>query len=217
MRKMFRFVIATVFLGVVPALIATDVSAQQPKRPATPPATRPATRPAPRAATTPKLNKNTVVFIGGYFYDPSFGKKPWWTPAQYLFQYEPNFDQRAVVRLTVTPPNTEVYVDGFFAGVVEDFTGGFLDGLPLTAGSHEIVLHLDGYTTVTQWNYFSTGAPFELHSTMQALKEKEASADPKLAPKLPAPPEGSYLAPRGAASVQAEGAPGAETGRRGTR
>src|SRR5262245_40453536 len=136
MRHMFRFVIATVFLGAVSTLIATDASAQQP--PAQQPR-RPATTRPRAATTTPKLNKHAVVFIGGYFYDPNFGAKPWWTPEQYLFQYEPVFEKRAVIRLAATPTDAAVYVDGFYAGVVEDFSG-FLDGLPVTPGPHEVVL-----------------------------------------------------------------------------
>ncbi len=38
---------------------------------------RPAPRPAPRVVPRP-TSRGSIVFIGGYFYDPFFGPYPWW-------------------------------------------------------------------------------------------------------------------------------------------
>jgi hypothetical protein len=65
------------------------------------------------------------VFIGGYFYDPFYGPYPWWPRTAYPYWYFPVYDKRAEVRLRVEPEEAEdaaVYVDGFYAGVVDDFT-----------------------------------------------------------------------------------------------
>ena len=78
------------------------------------------------------------VFIGGYFYDPFFGPYPWWPRTAYPYWYFPVFDNRAEVLLRVQPKEAEdaaVYVDGFYAGIVDDFNGVF-QSLPLTAGAH---------------------------------------------------------------------------------
>lgn len=69
------------------------------------------------------------VFIGGYFYDPFYGPYPWWPRTAYPYWYFPVYDNRAEVLLRVEPKEAEdaaVYVDGFYAGVVDDFNGVFL-------------------------------------------------------------------------------------------
>jgi len=73
------------------------------------------------------------VFVGGYFYDPMFGPYPWWSRTTYPYWYFPVYDRRADVRIQVTPKEAGVYVDGFYAGVVDDFDGVF-QTLPLPPG-----------------------------------------------------------------------------------
>ena len=53
----------------------------------------------------------------------------------------------ASVRLDVKPKEAEVYVDGYYAGMVDDFDGTF-QRLRVEPGEHEIELWLDGYRTV---------------------------------------------------------------------
>src|ERR1035437_4172470 len=65
------------------------------------------------------------VFIGGYFYDPYFGPYPWWGPGAYPYPYSPVYDTAAQVHLKVTPRDAAVYVDGYYAGIVDDFDGLF--------------------------------------------------------------------------------------------
>jgi hypothetical protein len=136
------------------------------------------------------------VFIGGYFYDPFFGPYPWWPRAAYPW-YVPVYDLRADVRLKVEPEPAEdaaVYVDGFYAGVVDDFDGVF-QSLPLTPGGHTIVLYLEGYRTVHRNFYLSPGSSLSVRATMERLPEGETSELPEVAPPVPAPPPGTYRAP----------------------
>ena len=137
------------------------------------------------------------VFIGGYFYDPFFGPYPWWPRAAYGHWYAPVFDTRADVRLHVRPDEAKraaVYVDGFYAGIVEDFDGVF-QGLPLTPGGHRIVLYLEGYRTVTQHIYLGPGTSFQLRATLERLPVGEGSQPPDIAPPVPPPPAGTYRPP----------------------
>src|SRR3982074_77057 len=60
-----------------------------------------------------------VVFVGGYFYDPFFGPYPWWGPGAYSYPYFPVYDDRAQVRVLVTPKEAAVYVDGSHARFAE--------------------------------------------------------------------------------------------------
>jgi hypothetical protein len=103
-----------------------------------------------------------VVFVGGYFYDPHFGPYPWWGPGVYPHWYVPAYGVRASVRVIATPKEAAVYVDGFYAGIVDDFDGVF-QSLPLPPGGHEITLYEPGYRTVSQRVYLSPGSTFKLH------------------------------------------------------
>lgn len=137
------------------------------------------------------------VFIGGYFYDPFFGPYPWWQRTAYPYWYFPVYDNRADVRLRVEPEEAEgaaVYVDGFYAGIVDDFNGVF-QSLPLTPGGHTIVVYLESYRTVSHNIYLRPASSFKLRATMERLPAGETSERPELAPPLPAPPAGSYRAP----------------------
>jgi hypothetical protein len=137
------------------------------------------------------------VFIGGYFYDPFYGPYPWWPRTAYPYWYFPIYDNRADVRLQVEPEEAEeaaVYVDGFYAGVVDDFNGVF-QSLPLTPGGHTIVLYLEGYRTVRHNFYLSPGASFKLRATMERLRVGEKSEPPEVAQPVPAPPTGTYRMP----------------------
>jgi len=137
------------------------------------------------------------IFIGGYFYDPRFGPYPWWSHAAYPSWYEPLFDMRADVRLHLEPKAAEgaaVYVDGFYAGVVDDFSRVF-QAVPLTPGGHRLVLFLDGYRTVARNIYLSPGSDLTIHELLLPLPAGVISEAPELAPPLPEPPAGTYRRP----------------------
>ena len=69
-----------------------------------------------------------VVVVGGYyhrpwFYDPWYGwGYPYWYPP---YGYRGRYDPSASLRLQVEPKETEVFIDGYFAGTVDDFDGFF--------------------------------------------------------------------------------------------
>jgi hypothetical protein len=136
-----------------------------------------------------------VVFIGGYFYDPYYGPYPWWPRRIYPYPYYPVFDRRADVRVLVTPEEAAVYVDGFYAGVVDDFNG-FFQRLPLPPGGHDIAFYLEGYRTVHHRVYLSPGSTFKLQFAMEPLPPGSASEPPEVAPPVPPPPADTYLPPR---------------------
>jgi hypothetical protein len=157
-------------------------------------AQRPVVRGAPRG----------VVFVGGYFYDPFFGPYPWWGPAAYAYPYFPIYDQRAQVRLIVTPKDAAVYVDGYYAGISDDFDG-VLQSLPLSPGGHEITVYLDGYKTVHQRLYLPPGKSLKVRYAMEPVGAGQTSEPPPVAPPVPPPPPGSAMLPRA-------GSPGAPRG-----
>lgn len=162
----------------------------------------------------PTVTVHGHVFIGGYFYDPFFGPYPWWHRTAYPYWYFPVFDNRADLRLRIAPEPAEdaaVYVDGFYAGVVDDFNGVF-QALPLTPGGHSIALYLAGYRTIRRHIYMSPGSMFTLHETMQPLEAGEVAEPPHVAPALPPPPPGTYWPPVTPPRAQPEPPPPVATG-----
>jgi len=157
-------------------------------------------------------SRGSYVFVGGYFYDPFYGPYPWWPRSAYGWGYYPVFDYRAEVRIEATPREAAVYVDGFYAGVVDDFDGTF-QRLPLTPGGHKIELFMEGFRTVRKSLYLQPGSTIKMHETLVPLAAGETSEPPEVAPPVPEPPEGTYSEPRGRAPREA--GPPPPPGRRG--
>ena len=87
------------------------------------------------------------------------------------------------VKTKITPKQTEVYVDGYYAGVADDFDGTF-QGLHTSLGGHIVTLRLDGYRTVTENIYVRPGSTYKLTETMEKLAPGEVSK-PVPVPTLP--------------------------------
>jgi hypothetical protein len=143
----------------------------------------------------PSVRRGVVVFVSGYFYDPFYGPYSWWPRAAWPYAYYPMFDGRAEVRLLVTPKDAAVYVDGYYAGVVDDFNGIF-QRLPLPPGPHEIALYLNGYRTVHQRLYLAPNSDSTLRYTLERFAPGETAEPPFIAPPVPPPPPGTTTLPR---------------------
>lgn len=173
------------------------------RQPSAPPRGR-AERPHP-THVPPAPRARGRVFIGGYFYDQAFGPYPWWRRPDYPNWYYPIYDNRAELHLKVTPDAAKlaaVYVDGFYAGIVDDFDGVFQE-LPLPPGGHSIVLYLEGYRTVRHNLYLPHGSRYTLREALLRLPPGATSDPPELAPAIPTPPSGSYTVPATPSTVPA--------------
>jgi hypothetical protein len=69
------------------------------------------------------------------------------------------------VRVIVDPPQTQVYVDGDYAGIADDFDGIF-QRLHVPPGEHEITLSLDGYQTEHFRVFVPVGRTLKIHHVM---------------------------------------------------
>ncbi|MGE0363647.1 MAG: PEGA domain-containing protein [Vicinamibacterales bacterium] len=186
------FAAAALSVGAVAAGQARD--RRPPERPQ--PRAEPR-RPAPPRPAPPRPSKRgTFIFIGGYFYDPFFGPYPWWPRGAYPPWYYPVYDYHAEVRVAATPRHAAVYVDGFYAGIVDDFDGTF-QRLALPAGGHRLALYLEGYVTEEFSIYLRPRSTFTLRHTMLRLPPGGVSEHPVLSGPVPPPPEGTYAPPRG--------------------
>jgi hypothetical protein len=143
-------------------------------------------------------------YYGG-FYSPfyfSFGYG-WGYPyyGGYGYGYPPYYygpvvyDNTGSARLQVTPRNTQVYVDGYFAGIVDEFDG-YMQRLNVEIGEHELQLYLDGHRPFTQKVLFTRGGTVKLLHTMQPLGPGDAPTSP---PKPVEPPRSTrqYRSPHG--------------------
>ena len=90
------------------------------------------------------------------------------------------------VRLEVTPPQAEVFVDGYYAGLVDDFDG-MLQRLRVEPGQHEITLYHAGYRTVRQRVYLARDRTFKIRLQMELLAPGEVG---EARPVPAAPPVG---------------------------
>ena len=120
------------------------------------------------------------VVTGRFVYSPFF-YRPFWGPYPYFGYgaYPIGAAAPGDVRVLATPKQAEVYVDGFYAGVVDDFDGTF-QRLHATPGGHAITLHLEGYRTVTENVYVSPADTLKLQLNMDKLQPGEASAPPPI-------------------------------------
>jgi hypothetical protein len=118
----------------------------------------------------------------GSWYGPYWGYPyPYWGPGYY--------DDSAELRLEVKPKQTNVYVDGYYAGVVDDFDGTF-QRLHLKPGDHELVLYLEGFKTVKQNVRLGQRKEGTIKYQMTPLSAGE-TAEPPPQPKTP-PPDEAY-------------------------
>jgi PEGA domain len=94
------------------------------------------------------------------------------------------YDNESSLRLQVTPRETEVFVDGYLAGRVDDFDGRF-QRLHVQPGEHELTLYLDGHRKVTQRLLIRPRASFRIRYTMEQLAPGET---PDVRPPWPPAP-----------------------------
>jgi hypothetical protein len=107
----------------------------------------------------------------GFYYGPYYG--PFYpVPGPFLGAMRQSV---SAVRARVKPTETEVFVNGYFAGLVDDFDGIF-QRLYVPPGQHDIVFRLDGYQTYRQRLYLQPGDTRDVVHQMQRLRDDEVAA-----------------------------------------
>jgi hypothetical protein len=92
-------------------------------------------------------------YYGGYgYYDPWYGAYPGYggypdDPYQTSPGYGGGFAEEGSLRLKIRPREAEVYVDGYYAGIVDQFDGVF-QRLHIESGPHRIEVRAAGYETL---------------------------------------------------------------------
>jgi hypothetical protein len=83
-------------------------------------------------------------YYGGTYYDPY---SPWSGGSGYGQVYSSSGPDGSI-RLKIKPRDAQVFVDGFYAGIVDDFDGIF-QHLRAQAGPHRIEVKAEGYETLS--------------------------------------------------------------------
>ncbi|MGE5358274.1 MAG: PEGA domain-containing protein [Bacteroidales bacterium] len=132
------------------------------------------------------------VYVGGYWGYPYWGWGPYWGYPYlgwggwygYPYYGYPDYpDNSGEVRLEITPRDAQVYVDGYFVGIVDDFDGIF-QRLHLSPGDHELVIYKPGFRTIKQTLRLNPRQDSKVKYAMQALAPGEKAEEPP-----PPPPQ----------------------------
>jgi hypothetical protein len=127
---------------------------------------------APAPVATADCAPHVVVDDDGRFSEPG--------PYPYSAAYPNRACLTGRVRVVASLKQADVYVDGFFAGFVNDFDGT-LQYLAATPGDHAITLYKEGYRTITRHVIVTAESTATLRLTMDRLAPDETSELPPAA------------------------------------
>ena len=129
-----------------------------------------------------------------FFYDPFFfglGWSQWYPypyPSPYPYPPPPYYYGRpyniSAARLEIKPRNAQVYLDGYYVGVVNDFDGTW-QRLDLPSGDHEITVYLQGYQTYRQRTFFRPGQDYHFKAILEPLAAGASQEPPPQPPPQP--------------------------------
>jgi PEGA domain-containing protein len=136
---------------------------------------------------------------GGWYPSPYFyGYGPYRDPFWYGYGpwgYRYYYDDSASVRVQGAPRDTQVYVDGYYVGVVDDFDGVF-QRLRVPPGGHEITLRLKGFRNSSDRVYLQPNSTFHLRARLEPLPP-DAPEEPPPTPNPDTSRSEEYRRPRG--------------------
>jgi hypothetical protein len=91
----------------------------------------------------------------------------------YPYGYVYGYDNSAAIRLQVTPREAEVFIDGYYAGTVDDFDGTF-QRLRVEPGDHELEVFMPGHRSYQEHVYLQPGKTFNVKTELQQLGPGDA-------------------------------------------
>ena len=129
------------------------------------------------------------AYYGPYYYSPWF-YGAYWSYPYYYYPYD-YVAGGASLKVNVEPKTAEVYVDGYLAGVVDQFDGMF-QSLSVEPGEHEVTVYQPGYRSIVQRLYLSAGSTLRIKGVLEKLAPGEQE-EPR--------PQPAYQPPRADAQV----------------
>ncbi|MQA30218.1 MAG: PEGA domain-containing protein [Luteitalea sp.] len=128
------------------------------------------------------------LFLGSLSFPAVTAAQFPYPPIQYPYRYA---TLESDLRIVVKPKDAAVYVDGYFAGKVEEFDGAF-QRLHVEPGQHEITIYLEGYRSMKQRLYLSPRGSRKIEGALERLAPGEAVEPP---PAPVDPPDRSEPSP----------------------
>jgi hypothetical protein len=123
----------------------------------------------------------------GSFWPPYYPPYPPYPP----YAFYGRVDDTAHLKTEIEPKQARIYVDGYYAGIADDFDGLF-QSLAVAPGPHDITAYLEGYRTTTRQMYFGPDAGLKLRLRLEPLRQGETSEAPpqphRTAPLTPGVP-----------------------------
>lgn len=110
------------------------------------------------------------AYYGPYYYNPWF-YGAYWSYPYYYYPYD-YVAGGSSLKVNVEPKTAEVYVDGYLAGIVDQFDGMF-QSLSVEPGEHEITVYQPGYRSIVQRLYMSPGATLRIKGVLEKLAPGE--------------------------------------------
>ncbi len=99
---------------------------------------------------------------------PGTASAQWRYPPFYPYPAYRYVGPDSSLRIQVKPKDASVYVDGYFAGKVDDFDGTF-QRLRVEPGEHEIVVYLEGFRSLKQRLYLSPNSTRTIEGDLDKL------------------------------------------------
>ena len=160
-------------------------------------------RARPRVSPPPRVVRSHVRVYRPYYYSPFYYRGYWgsgwgpygWYPSFYYAQYPypryryAGYYDESSLRIQVKPNDAEVYIDGYYVGVVDSYDGLF-QRLHLPPGEHVVEIHHERYRPIREAMRFAPRESYELKREMEPL----AAGDP--APVRPRPDPSAQPADR---------------------
>jgi hypothetical protein len=150
----------------------------------------------------------STVIVGARYYNPYYFYRPYYyggyySPWYYPFSFSLGFGYgypccgypyyggypyyyggyygASALRVQVPQREAEVFIDGYYAGRVDNFDGTF-QRLHLEPGEHDLELFLPGHRSFQQKIYTQPGSTFRVRHEMQPLGAGEAEPTRPVAP-----------------------------------
>jgi len=115
-------------------------------------------------------------FSSGYAFDDGYGygyRAPYYR-SSYSGYYK--YRETGSIRTIVEPEKTKVYVDGYYAGTVDDFDGMF-QRLYVAPGRHDVTLKLEGYRSHRFKVYVTEDSTVKIRHNMERGSGDETMSD----------------------------------------
>lgn len=126
--------------------------------------------------------RTSVVLGVGFGYGPYYGgfwSPFWYNPFYYgwypIYPAHPAYWDGygygyywSAARLEMKPKDAQVYLDGYYVGIVDQFDGVF-QRLDVPTGEHEIAVYLPGFHTYRQRVLFRPGETYHFKAILQPL------------------------------------------------